>query len=1744
MSNPLAGEGSEKGKHKAKQPSAVVDMGRLLFAQGSNESSTESRREMMKILKTKLVTSLKFLAAATIILAVTAQMDLQSASAQRNHATAFRQRPNGVARGAGVKHAARQKMPKADAAWSKPARSSAATETPAPPSPESAATQQTPEQCPTAAPETTNDAEPQGKPEGAPESGSIAAPDKGETTGPADLLNQATEQIRNGQFKEALETYHAVVKKGVSSKDRKLTAAGLSGAASALHEMGKDQEALEHVNRSIAINLAIRNARTRSLDYLLAGRILMAQGAYAEALKAFEEGRKILPVSEAAEIPKLLENMAACQLKLQRVTEAIATLNRLLAAFVKEGNRSESARINILIGETQVSRSDYQAARIGFKRAEKLYRDLGRGKEVGETLFRIAYLDQVSGDLKAARKSIEEAQSFPASETESANLALPLMVRGLADHQEGKIVQAVNHLTAALNAYEKAGDKIMAARSRLALANTELDRARFQSALELAGQALDQFRNLSSTGGEAESLLLIGEVYLRQGFVQKALSYTQDALATAKKINDRNQLCAARVLLAEIYIGMGDTESTSKVLKEVVDDVKAGGVNRRSRALARLALARYRFSKDASDKALQEAAAAHKEFLDIHDQRSAADCDQLMGLVHEVRGESDKAASLLQRALSEHQAMSDRFGEGRDITALGVHYKNLGDYEKAQEYFGKAMDLRKGIGDRRGYAATLANMGNLLKHRNKISDAVKKLEQALSLYRELSDKKGEADILANLGNIEAARGSQTAALEKFVNAVKLHREIQDARGISTDLTSLGRLYLAKGDLENTSKCLEEAKQLNKRIQNPRGQVAILTELAMLQRAKGAPRPALALLKKALEQAQNLNDIRSVSAINMKMASVLEDSGDYPKALALLNTTLDEVKSRGDREAELWALSGIAVIQAKTEDYENAIPNLRQALNLRAELGLAPSQSRDLDFHLGEIYEGFRELEPALEYYQKALDASQADVNHPGLARIHDRIGNIYYLMEDYPKAKNLMEEALRLNSEAGDTSTQMAELVRLGDVLSKLGEPDGALKYQQKALLLARDGRDQRMEARILTRMGTLHQILGRPRAALDEYNEAKDIRTKLGERRGVNENLLQIASVTSSLGDFDSAVADLKRVFEVAQGAEDRGLLWKAYFIMGRTLEGKKSLGEALEAYRRALAILEGMEADIAEESDENNFIFGGKNAVFETTLRVLMTLAKKDPAGAYDNQALRIVEKLRAAAFESSLERINIQKFSDVPQELLVKEKSLRLSLRKLNSRLSEEISRVNQNQDRLQTLLKERRAKEQAFKKLKERLMKEYPAYADLRYPKPTDVHRLQRDAIDPDEAVLAYMVTRSRTYLFAIDRQRFHTFSISYSSADIQRDVEALIRPLLRADTQAHWDPSVAYRLYSRLFKPIEYFLAGKKTVVVIPHGPLASLPFEMLVNSEAHAHKRFWSATNRPSYLLESYAFSYAPSISVLSYLRTRKRTKQPGWALVAFGDAIYSDPTKTMELNPGADRLMTAFNDPGHNTRGPELRPLPGARREIAEIVRLMDGPSQVYLGAEATETLFKKADLSRYRYVHLATHGLLVNSASTKRRQPSIIFSLYNDRENDGFLQLGEVFGLKLNADLVVLSSCLSPGKIDSEDTDGLMALTRAFLFAGSESVILGLWQINDDSTAKLFIDMYRNLRDSSKAEALRQAKLSLLKDPATSHPYFWAPFILAGKWNAAFQPCSRQVDTDSLRFKGLSNWKKLFRM
>ncbi len=1559
-------------------------------------------------------------------------------------------------------------------------------------------------------------------------------------TDPDVLIGQAQQLEKAGNLQRALAVYEEAAAAAASAGKDTALASIFLGMGRVSAQLGMDDRVRENIKKAILWNQKIKDEPTRCQNVISAAEVLVEHGDYVMALEALQEAAKYVSAAKSAEVSRILSLIALCELRLQRDKEAAKTLTRL-AGVVKDAKPAELARINLQIGDIAASRADYRQALDYYRKAEKICKDAKDYSVLSEVFFRSAYVSEMTGDAKGFTKWFQEAQKTDSSKERQRSSPYAFLDAGLAGRRDGDYNAALDSFSRALSLFDASGHTLMAARTRLFMAEMSDNLSKLSPALELAGKALEDFRANAFQTGEAEALLLIGQVYFRQGFVHKALEYARESASISKKAGDKDGAVRSSLFLAEILLASGDIEDGAKVLKEAVDEVR-NGVSVRTRALLRLGIARFRLSRENLDGALHDALEARKDFQEAADKKGMADSDHVTGLVYEMKGDRVKARALLQKALEEYIAVGDKVGEGRSRAALGIHYKNIGDYDSAQRYFNESVELRKSANDRRGLAASLVNLGNLHRLQSRFYEAQSSLDKAVAIYKELGDRKGEADCLTNLGQVETARGLRSVSLERFNAALKMHRELKDVRGIVTDLINIGNLALLRGDVNGAAAALEEASKLNKSIRNPKGEVALLSELAMLKRAQGNAKEALARLKQAIAVATQENDGRSLPGLNMKLALVLEDLGEYPKAVDILNASLADMQKAGDKRGQLLALGSIGVIQTKLEDYEHALPNLLEALRLQDELGLKDSAYPDIDYALGEIYEGFGNYDNALDHYHRALATTQSPGNEALAGRIYDRIGHLYYALEDYVKAREFLEEALRLSAETRNTPMQKSQLIRLGDLSSKSGDLEAALKYQQRALALTRETNDKKYESKVLTRIGILNQLLGKPRQALENYNEARDIRTEAGDQRGVSENLLQIALVTSTLGDSDAAVESLRAALSIAQSSDDRSMLWKAYFIMGRTLEAKKSPGEALESYRKAMTILESMDDESTAESEEDDFLFGGRRALYEAALRVLMGLARRDPGGAYDSQALTIVEKLKAVDFEKALSSINVETFSDLPNELVLKEKSLRFTLRNLALRLETERSKTRPDQTTIKKLVEERKAKEKSFKELKARFGQEYPAYAELRYPLPVSVAKMQKDVIDADEAVLEYVVTRGRTYLFAIDKQRFHTFSIDYAAQEAEKDVESLMRPLLRSETLASWDPSVAYRIYTKVIKPVEYFLAGKKTVTIIPHGVLTSLPFEILVDSKSHAAKRFWSAADPPTYLVDKYTFTYAPSASLLAYIRTRKHDRMPGWNFVGFGDADYTDLNKTGTPNPGAEKVIAALSSSSTNTRSHNFKPLPGARKELTEIVKIVGGPSQTYVGTQATETLFKKADLGRYGYVHLATHGVLLGGHGRFHHRPALVFSLYGDKENDGFLQLNEVFGLKLNADMVVLSSCFGQTKVDSSGVSSVLQLARAFLFAGTDALVVSLWQVHDDSTANLFVEMYRNLNDESKAVALRRAKLSLLRNSATSHPYYWGPFILIGDWRVRLNPAKNRLPSETAKFKGVSNWRRLF--
>jgi CHAT domain-containing protein len=304
----------------------------------------------------------------------------------------------------------------------------------------------------------------------------------------------------------------------------------------------------------------------------------------------------------------------------------------------------------------------------------------------------------------------------------------------------------------------------------------------------------------------------------------------------------------------------------------------------------------------------------------------------------------------------------------------------------------------------------------------------------------------------------------------------------------------------------------------------------------------------------------------------------------------------------------------------------------------------------------------------------------------------------------------------------------------------------------------------------------------------------------------------------------------------------------------------------------------------------------------------------------------------------------------------------------------------------------------------------------------------------------------------------------------------------------------------------LLAPAADRLKGK-ALVIVPDGLLCYLPFQLLVDAD-------------DKYLIESHRVRYAPSLTTLHLTRQwandRDRRKEPpGCALFALGDPDYG-PTKLDVFDPAA-----ALARSEGSTRGEAFLRLKHSGREVADLEKLFGKDKcWVLLGRDASEAAVKKAsgsgELTRYRYLHFACHGVLGRGPG---QHPGLVLSLTaaSGKDDawggvdDGYLGADEVLNLRLNADLVVLSACRS-GKGRLHAGEGVEGLARSFLYAGSRGVVCTLWSVDDAATAKLMVEMYARLKDGTPAaDALRAAQLELVK--AGRPPFYWAAFVLNGQ-------------------------------
>lgn len=690
----------------------------------------------------------------------------------------------------------------------------------------------------------------------------------------------------------------------------------------------------------------------------------------------------------------------------------------------------------------------------------------------------------------------------------------------------------------------------------------------------------------------------------------------------------------------------------------------------------------------------------------------------------------------------------------------------------------------------------------------------------------------------------------------------------------------------------------------------------------------------------------------------------------------------------------------------------------------------------------------------------------------GLVALNQSAENEKWLRR-HDRAAAYAQEALDLSRREGYKGFQGGALLSLSEARWNLGQRDEAIRLAEEALRMSAEMRRGSMSL-----AGRSHQMLGlyslkmeRLPDSLEHCQEAVESLRKARAWSPLAQSYFFLGQAQRRSGMEEEAKKSYETAAKFAGAVGKSETLWRAYSELGHLAAREKENQKAFKYYADAIAIIEQMRGELGDPMLKALFM-ENKFQVYEWMIRLLHRMKRYE-------EAFNYLERAKARTMLDMLGDKTFASKSAEMEELLARERSVREQIQdrmRASGQFPQEESEEEEGSDEKSADPESQEGKEvdllQAEQKtLLDRIEQLNPDLASLLRVNPLTAEEVQT-LLDENTVLLAYYTGPEWSGVFVVTREKTLGVNLDIPRKALAERVKEFRKETdqgvtVKLFTSKEYEKPLM-ELYQLLVKPVEQDLAGKEHVVVVPHGMLHYLPFQALRTQEG-------------KYLLESYTVSYLPSASVLKYARDKNRGNRAALFAVA---------------NPKTD-----------------LAPLPAAEVEAREVAILFER-KEVFLGSAATKPKFK-SEGPRYDMLLFSTHGEMIESdplMSNLRFTPT--------PQDDGKLTVSEIFDMEVTANLVTLSACetgLARGsKGGFPQGDDLVGLSRAFIHAGAPSVVASLWKVSDESTVVMMRSFYRNLKTMSKAEALRQAQLGLAKSDAmtSSHPYFWAPFILVGDW------------------------------
>lgn len=953
-------------------------------------------------------------------------------------------------------------------------------------------------------------------------------------------------------------------------------------------------------------------------------------------------------------------------------------------------------------------------------------------------------------------------------------------------------------------------------------------------------------------------------------------------------------------------------------------------------------------------------------------------------------------------------------------------------------------------------------------------EALIKLEDDARVLESSGQFAAAARALNSAGRLRLLLSEPKETLATHLRALTL-LEIEPSVEVEADnLNGLGAAQIYLLDLTGAEESVRRALELSESSGYLRGKAEAYFYLAE-RRNHVDHAQALKTAQDSLSLWQSLGDLRWIARAQaltgrcFMAQNLLTDAGrHYEEALRIWRELKDENEQAG-------ALIMLGFIEHRRGEWQTSISLLAQAESFLDET-TEPHRSGQVAAGLAEAFNENGLPEIGLTHFKRALEFYRRAQSPYSISYALWGIGSTQHLLGNDSDALQNLAQALEGIERDGPLAALIYEYT--GRIRSAKGEQEEALRSLREALAVYERAGNPREAARARALIGQAQYVRGERVEARRNLKRALEVFVALSDK--VNEAAVQhaLGRIELKEGNYRAAEVSLRRAIE------------------------------ATEEVRRAPT---GRDLTAAFSSSVQNR--------YESYVECLMRLHRDNPEEGFDARAFEASELARARSLSELLRDDVFGVVPGIDADLAAREKFLRQLLREKENEKIDLLSK-DYRKDELEALQSKLTSLDAELVELEETIKERHPSYEQITRPAAWNVRRIQEEVVaDEQTALLEYSLGSERSYLWVVTREEFKSFELPSRARinEAARSFYEAISVTPKAGPDERLD-SAGRELSRMILSPAAQEL-GKARLIVVADGVLNYIPFQTLPMPS--------SPESEP--LVAGNEIANAPSASILGQLREARAGRQaPTKVLAAFGDPVFesnyaerkdekAETYIAKARHEEGARLQTALRDIElkGDSSDVAINPLFYARRELANLKELTgDGEAFVAEGFNATRERLQMTDLNGYAILHFATHGLL--DPVRPENSGLILSTVTREGESqEGFVGLEEIYSLRAGVDLVVLSACRT-GLGKDVRGEGLIGLTRGFMYAGASSVVSSLWKVDDEATAELMKRFYANmlLKEMTPAAALRDAQNSVRRETQWSSPFYWAAFTLQGEY------------------------------